>query len=184
MTTRIASVVLVLFLLISVALSALVLPPATALPPLAAPAADQDEFEDRPPIIISSGSVILSVAKGTWARQAAGRYRQELPNGKDVKSFSARTGTGTSVCTVAGASLVVRYGANSINVGRVMPAAPAPQRGVADVRIPESAKITARDARTLVIETTDALVSVSNGGTRPQDTCKVVGGRLEIRQVH
>lgn len=151
--------------------------------PLTPPPADQDEFEDRPPIIISSGSVILNVARGTFTRQGNGRYRQENPKGRDVRSFAARTGTGTGACQVAGDAIVVTYGANTINIGRPATVAPG-QRRSADINLPESAKVTNRDAQTLVIETTESLVSVSNGGTRPQDTCKILGGRVEIRQVH
>lgn len=178
MKTRIAGGVLTLLIVLTLAwpalLSAMFDRPTSA---------NQDEFEDRPPIIISSGSVILNVARGTFAQQGNGQYRQDNPRGKDVKSFTAVTGTGTAACQVAGDAIVVTYGTNTINFGRPASAAPG-QRRSATIQLPQSAKVTARDARTLVIETTDALVSVSNGGTRPQDTCKVAGGRLEIRQVH
>lgn len=143
----------------------------------------QDD-EDRPVIIVSSGSVILSVSKGAWVPDGAGRFRQELPNGRDVQSFSASTGAGAAACTVAGASIVVTYGTNTITFERTMQAAPQRQRRRTDVRLPANANATLRDGRSLVIATDDALVSVSNGGNRPQDTCRVAGGRLEIRQVH
>src|SRR5262245_4730413 len=43
-----------------------------------APAPAQSGDEDRPPIIISSGSVIMTVEKGNWTREAAGRFRQDV----------------------------------------------------------------------------------------------------------
>ena len=139
--------------------------------------------DDRPPIIISSGSVILSVANGSWVREAAGRFRQDHPRGKDVKSFTATTGTGSAACSVSGTAIRVTYGANALSFGRAVPNGQG-GRNAANVRMPADATVTAKDARTLVIETTEALGTFSNGGSRPQDTCKVVGARLEIRQIH
>jgi len=142
------------------------------------------EDEDRPVIIVSSGSVILSVSKGAWVPDGAGRFRQELPNGRDVQSFSASTGAGPAACTVTGASIMVTYGTSTIAFERTMQAAPQRQRRRTDVRLPANAQTSLRDGRSLVIETSDALVSFTNGGNRPQDTCRVAGGRLEVRQVH
>ena len=139
--------------------------------------------DDRPPIIISSGSVILNVARGSWVREAAGRFRQEVARGKDVKSFTATTGTGASACSVSGQAILVTYGANAISFGRVVP----PNQGgrnAANVRMPADAAVTLRDPRTLVIATTDPLISFSNGTTGPNNTCQVAGGQLEIRQIH
>lgn len=167
----IVSVVLVM--LATAGLAAITLP---------APTPIQDGDEDRPPIIISSGSVIMSVARGSWARQAAGRYRQDVSRGKDVKSFTATTGTGASACTVSGTAILVQYGANAISIGRVLQS--GSQRHAADVRLPSGAAATLKDPRTLVVETTDALVSFSNGSTGAGSSCQVAGGRLEIRQVH
>lgn len=163
-----AAVVLALILIV-VALSAFV----------AAPQGD----EDRPPIIVSSGSVILSVANGSWVREAAGRFRQEVVRGKDVKSFTATTGTGNTACTVSGTAILVTYGANAISFGRVVPAGQG-GRNAANVRMPADAAVTVKDPRTLVIATTDPLGTFSNGGTGPGSTCQVAAGRLEIRQVH
>ncbi len=148
-----------------------------------APAPTQGDDEDRPPIIISSGSVILNVAKGSWVREAAGRFRQNVVRGKDVKSFTASTGTGAAACTVSGTAILVTYGANAISVGRVIPAGQG-GRNAANVRMPGDAAVTLKDPRTLVIATTDPLVSFSNGGTGAGSTCQVAAGRLEIRQVH
>lgn len=139
--------------------------------------------EDRPPIIVSSGSVILNVATGSWVREAAGRFRQDVARGKDVKSFTATTGTGGSACSVSGAAILVTYGANAISFGRVVPNGQG-GRNAANVRMPGDAAVTLRDPRTLVIATTDPLVSFSNGSTGPNSTCQVAAGRLEIRQVH
>jgi hypothetical protein len=142
----------------------------------------QSGDEDRPPIIISSGSVILSVERGTWVREAPGRFRQDVGRGKDVKSFTASTGAGASACTVSGAALLVTYGANAISVGRVLPSGST--RHATNIRMPADAGVTLKDPRTLVIATTDPLVSFSNGTTGAGSTCQVAGGRLEIRQVH
>lgn len=164
------AIVVCLLILVGAAVSALV--------------PSQRDEEDRPPIIVSSGSVILNVARGSWVREAAGRYRQELAQGRDVRSFSATTGTGATACTVAGDSIVVTYGANAISFSRPAAPAAAGQRRASTVRFMADAAVTARDPRTLVIATTDPLISVSNGGARPEDSCRIVGGRLEIRQVH
>lgn len=169
MNRRMFVVTVVALVLSGMVLSAFVFPP--------------QRDEDRPPIIVSSGSVIISVARGSWVGAGAGRFGQELPNGRDVKSFSATTGAGAAACTVTGGSIVVTYGTSTtIRFERTMPA--VAQRNRTDVVLPATAKVTARDARTLEIATTDALVSFSNGGTNPGDTCKVVASRLEIRQVH
>ena len=127
--------------------------------------------------------MILSVANGSWVREAAGRFRQDHPRGKDVKSFTATTGTGSAACTVSGTAILVTYGANAISFGRVVPNGQG-GRHAANVRMPSDAAVTAKDARTLVIATTDALGTFSNGGTGPGSTCQVTAGRLEIRQVH
>ncbi len=163
----------VLLMLGAAALSAISRP--TPVPP--------QSDEDRPPIIISSGSVIMNVAKGSWVREAAGRFRQDVTRGKDVKSFSATTGTGTTACTVTGAAILVQYGANAISFGRVLPNGQG-GRHASNVRMPADAAVTLRDAQTLVIATTDPLVSFSNGTVGAGSACQVVAGRLEIRQVH
>lgn len=134
--------------------------------------------EDRPVIIVSSGSVILSVARGSWVQEAQGRFRQELARGRDVRTFSASTGSGTAACTVQGEALQVTYGANTIGFGRVGPGQSAGRAAV--ITVPAQASVTARGAQTLVIATDDALVSVSNG----QQTCRIVGGRVDVRQLH
>jgi hypothetical protein len=50
--------------------------------------------------------------------------------------------------------------------------------------MPADAAVTLKDSRTLVIATTDPLISFTNGSTGPNSTCQVAAGRLEIRQVH
>jgi hypothetical protein len=135
--------------------------------------------EDRPVIIVSSGSVILTVAKGNWVREATGRFRQEFARGRDVRTFSATTGTGATACTVEGEALQVMYGANEISFGRVAPGRSGARRP-AFVNFRANAVVRARDEQTLVIDTTDPLVSFTNGKT----TCQIVAGRVEIRQLH
>jgi hypothetical protein len=169
MSTRFAGAVLSFLVFVSVALTAFVRTP-------------QDEFEDRPVIIISSGSVILNVSKGSWVREGTGRFRQDHPRGRDVREFAATTGTGATACTVTGSAIVVTYGTNTIQFGRV-PRSEQGGRRAANLRMADNAKVTLRDLRTLVIETTDPLLTISNGGRRPDDTCKIVGGTLQVRQV-
>ena len=172
------------WLIVSVALLMLAAAGLSALSrpvPVSAPAEEQDD--DRPPIIISSGSVILSVATGSWVREAAGRYRQEVARGKDVKSFTATTGTGGAACSVSGTAILVTYGANAISFGRVQPAGQG-GRHAARANMPADAAATLKDPRTLVITTTDPLVSFSNGGTGAGSSCAVAAGKLEIRQIH
>jgi hypothetical protein len=171
------------WLIVSVALFALAAAGLSAFIRLTPTPPVQSGDEDRPPIIISSGSVILSVARGSWVREAAGRFRQDVVRGKDVKSFTATTGTGGSACSVSGTAILVQYGANAISIGRVLPSGQG-ARYAADVRLPSGVAGTLKDPRTLVVETTDALVSFSNGSTGAGSTCQVAAGRLEIRQVH
>lgn len=133
--------------------------------------------EDRPPIIISSGSVIITVARGSWVRVGNGQFRHDQAAGRAVQSFAATTGAGGSACTVSGGSIVVRYGGNAITIGRQEGQGGRP---AAFVQLPANAAAGARDAQSLVIDTDDALVSVSGGG----ESCAVAGGRITIRQVH
>jgi hypothetical protein len=171
------------WLIVSVALLMLAAAGLSALSrPLPVPP-PQEQDDDRPPIIISSGSVILNVATGSWVREAAGRFRQEVVRGKDVKSFTASTGTGGAACSVSGTAILVTYGANAISIGRVLPTGQT-TRHAANVRMPADAAVTLKDSRTLVIATTDPLISFTNGSTGPNSTCQVAAGRLEIRQVH
>ena len=172
------------WLIVSVALLMLAAAGLSALSrPVTVPVPAQEQDDDRPPIIISGGSVIMNVARGSWVREAAGRFRQEVTRGKDVKSFTATTGTGASACSVSGTAILVTYGANAISFGRVLPNGQG-GRHAANVRMPGDASVTLKDPRTLVIATTDPLISISNGTTGPNSTCQVAAGRLEIRQVH
>lgn len=129
--------------------------------------------EDRPPIIISSGSVIVTVARGSWSRTGNGQFMHDQARGRQVQGFSATTGD----CTVSGNSLTVRYGGNTIAIGRQEAQG---GRLAALVRLPAGAAVAARDAQSLVIDTDEALVDVSGGG----NTCAVAGGRITIRQMH
>lgn len=135
------------------------------------PATQSDE--DRPPIIISSGSVIVTVARGSWTRAGNGQFMHDQARGRQVQGFSATTGD----CTVSGDALSVRYGGNAISIGRQEAQG---GRLAALLRLPANAAVTARDAQSLVIDTDEPLVSVSGGG----NTCAVAGGRITIRQIH
>lgn len=144
----------------------------------------QGEFEDRPIIVVSSGSVILNVDRGSWVREAAGRYRQEVARGRDVIGFSASTGSGATACTVTGDSLILTYGVSAISFVRQESTGQPGQRRATLVRLQTDATVSTKGGQTLVIQTTEGLVSISNGGARPEDTCRVAGGRLEIQQRH
>src|SRR5687768_13629982 len=165
-SSRFLSIGLGLLLLVSAVLSS------------ACPGARGDD--DRPVIIISSGSVSLDVTPGTWTRESGRgkRYRQKDDKGKSVKSFSATTGT----CTVAGEKLVVTYGANSLTLERK-------RRGLfgkhdAQVQFPDDATVTETSPSVLTVTTDESLVRVTNGGTGSGDMCDVVDKKVTIRQMH
>lgn len=130
----------------------------------------QDLDEDRPPIIVSTGSVIVQTT-GTWTKEG-NRFKQKDLRRKSVKQFSARTGT----CTVEGRELTIMYGNNVIKLN--------PKRSTgsdkddAEVEFPTGAKVEEAGAGVLRINTTDPLVSVTGAkGAK----CAVVGN-ITIRQ--
>ena len=138
---------------------------------LTGPSSAQDLDEDRPPIIVSTGSVIVQTA-GTWTREG-NRFKQKDARRKSVRQFSARTGT----CTVEGRELTIMYGKNVIKLN--------PKRSTgsdkddAEVEFPAGAKVAESGPGVLKITTTDPLVSVSGAkGAK----CAVVGN-ITIRQV-
>jgi hypothetical protein len=126
----------------------------------------QDLDEDRPPIIVSGGSVIIQTAGGAWERLAGTKqFKQNDARRKSVKTFSARTGT----CTVEGSQLVVTYGANEIKFSAKR--STRSDKDDAAVEFPSAADVSETTPGTLRVTTSDVLVSVSNGRT----SCKVVG---------
>ena len=138
---------------------------------LTQPSSAQDLDEDRPPIIVSTGSVIVQTA-GTWTKEG-NRFKQKDTRRKSVKQFSARTGT----CTVEGRELTIMYGKNVIKL--------SPKRSTgsdkddAEVEFPAGAKVDESGPGVLKITTTDPLVSVSGA----KDAKCAVVGNITIRQV-
>ncbi|MCR4373997.1 MAG: hypothetical protein NUW22_04045, partial [Acidobacteria bacterium] len=110
---------------------------------------------DRPPIIVSSGSVLVQTA-AEWTRDGDNRFKQKIAKGKSVKSFSASTGA----CVVDGEKLLVTYGTNTITL--------EPKRsgwfGARDAQVdfPAGAVVDDSVPRILTVTTGDALVSVAN----------------------
>lgn len=166
-SSRFLSVGLGLLLLVAAVLSS------------ACPSREMDG-DDRPIIIISSGSVHVDVTPGTWTKESGSgkKYKQKDAKGKSVKSFSATTGT----CTVGGEKLVVTYGSQSITLERK-------KSGLfgkhdAQVQFPDTATVTETSPSVLTVTTGDALVRVTNGGSGAADTCNVAEQKVTIRQVH
>ena len=133
--------------------------------------------DDRPVIIITSGSVTVDVTPGSWTRESGGgkKYRQKDANGRSVRSFSASTGG----CTVAGEKLVVTYGASTLTLERQRSGLFGKRDSV--VQFPDAATVTETSAGILTVTTDDALVRVTNGGA---GSCDVVDKKVTIRQVH
>lgn len=131
-----------------------------------------DPDPDRPPIIVSSGSVIVTGAE--WTDEGGNRFKEKI-KGRSVKSFSATTGS----CTVAGTKLTVTFGATNVTLE-------PKKKGLfgkrdAEIEFPSNVVVNSSTPTMLMVVTNDALMSVSNdSGTR----CAVVGQRIEIQQVH
>ena len=136
---------------------------------------DDDSDPDRPPIIISSGSVLVKTA-GDWKNEGGNGFRNDF-KGKSVKSFTASTGG--SACSVSGKTIVVTYGSNEIVFSRKFKWSKAEYEAFA--QFPSGATVSNGAAGELLVTTTDALVSFKNEkGT----SCNVVAGRVEIAQLH
>ncbi len=139
----------------------------------------QDSDPDRPPIIISSGSVLVT-SGGDWSDEGGKAWKQDF-HGKSVKTFNASTGVGTggSACMVEGKTIVVTYGSNEITFTRK-------RRWFwskygAAVQFPADATVDHPAAGQLQVTTTDALVSFRN---EQGDRCNVHAGTLTIAQLH
>jgi len=133
--------------------------------------ASQDLDEDRPPIIVSSGSVIIQSA-GAWTSEGGKRFKQRDARRRGVRQFMATTGS----CRVEGRNIVVTYGKNTIRLGPSRTA--ASNRDDAELEFPADAEVTETAPGTLTVTTTDPLVSVSSG----RDRC-AVSGNITIRQL-
>ncbi len=133
--------------------------------------AAQDLDEDRPPIIVSGGSVIIQ-STGAWTSEGGKRFRQRDGRRRSVRLFMATTGS----CRVEGRNIVVTYGTNSIRLGPIRTAESG--RDDAELEFPADADVTETTPGTLRVATTDPLVSVSSG----RDRC-AVSGNITIRQI-
>jgi hypothetical protein len=141
---------------------------------------DQSDPE-RPPIIISSGSVVVQVGGGDWVADGTKAFKHDF-KGKDVKSFTASTGVGTggSACSVDGKTIVVTYGTKEITFtrkGKVLGFG----KNHAFAQFDAEADVTGTSKGVLTVTTGDALVSFRN---EDGNNCAVQAGRLEIAQKH
>jgi|CXWK01.1.fsa_nt_gi hypothetical protein len=133
--------------------------------------AAQDLDEDRPPIIVSSGSVIIQ-STGAWTSEGGKRFKQRDGRRRGVRLFMATTGS----CRVEGRNIVVTYGKNQIRLGPSRTA--ASNRDDAELEFPADADVTETAPGTLRVTTSDPLVSVASG----RDRCDV-SGNITIRQI-
>ena len=141
----------------------------------------RDESDpDRPPIIISSGSVLVE-SKGDWEDKGDKGYKHTF-HGKSVKTFSASTGTGESACTVEDTMIVVTYGSSDIEFTRKGKFLGMLGKNHAFAQFAHDAEVSHPDTGQLRVNTESALVSFRNeDGTR---NCSVQGNRIEIAQKH
>lgn len=128
--------------------------------------------DNRPPIIISSGSLVLE-SDLPFTDEGDKRYGQKATRGKSVKSFRAETGN----CTASGKTLTIRYGANVITLD--------PKRNgnkdEATLQFPMDANVSSLNGgKKLEVATSDKVVSITNEtGTR----CDMVQ-KITVHQLH
>ena len=139
----------------------------------------EDSDPTRPPIIISSGSVLVT-SGGDWSDEGGKAYRQDI-RGQSVRTFSATTGVaqGRSACMVEGKTIVVTYGSNEITFTRKRQWFWS--RYGAAAQFPANATVSHPAPGQLEVTTTDALVSFRNENG---NSCNVQGGTLTIAQLH
>jgi hypothetical protein len=139
----------------------------------------EDSDPDRPPIIISSGSVTVT-SGGDWIDEGGNGYKQDF-KGKSVKTFAATTGVGTigGPCMVEGKTIVVTYGNNEITFTRKRKWFWSKYGAFG--QFPAAATVTHPIAGQLVVTTNDALVSFRNENG---NSCNVQGSSLTIQQQH
>lgn len=141
---------------------------------------DDEPDPDRPPIIISTGSVIVD-SGADWTDEGGNDYVEAI-KGKSLKSFSASTGTGGAACTIAGKTIVVTYGSSDITFSRKRGGMWPWSKHDAGVQFPKGATVSEPTPGELVVATSDALVKLTND---KGDSCAVgTDQRIEIRQVH
>jgi len=143
---------------------------------------DGEPDPDRPPIIVSTGSVIVR-SGADWSDEGGNRY-VEATKGKSLKSFSASTGVGIggAACKIEGKTIVVTYGSADITFSRKRRSFWPWSKEDAQVQFPSGATVNEPTAGELDVVTSDALVKFTND---KGDICTVgVDQRIEIRQVH
>ena len=128
--------------------------------------------DDRPPIIISSGSLVVESGL-PFTDEGNKRFDQKATRGKNVKSFRAETGS----CSAAGKVLTITYGTNAITLDVKRNG----NKDEANMQFPTNASVTSRDGgKKLEVATTEKMVSVTNEtGVR----CEMVQ-RITIHQLH
>jgi hypothetical protein len=143
---------------------------------------DSEPDPDRPPIIITTGSVIVD-SGADWTDEGGNEWVEAI-KGKSVKSYSASTGIGISgaACTVSGSTIVVTYGSSEIAFSRKRRWPWPGSKHDADVQFPKGATVSEPTAGELVVATSDGLVKFTND---KGDSCAVgADQRIELRQVH
>lgn len=143
---------------------------------------DAEPDPDRPPIIVSTGSVIVA-SGGGWTDEGGNNYVEAI-KGKSLKNFSASTGVGPggAACTIAGQKIVVTYGSAEITFSRKRRWPWPGSKHDADVQFPTGATVSKNTADDLVVATSDGLVKFTND---KGDSCAVgADQRIEIRQMH
>lgn len=142
---------------------------------------DAEPDPDRPPIIISTGSVIVD-SGGDWTDEGGNNYAEAI-KGKSLKSYSASTGIGgAAACTISGQMIVVTYGSSEITFSRKRRWPWPGSKHDADVQFPKGAAVSEPTAGELVVATSDGLLKFTND---KGDICAVgTDQRIEIRQVH
>lgn len=142
---------------------------------------DTDPDPDRPPIIVSTGSVIVD-SGADWTDEGGNNYVEAI-KGKSLKNFSASTGIGPggAACTIVGKTIVVTYGSSEITFSRKRRWPWPGSKHDADVQFPKGATVSEPTPGELVVATSDGLVKFTND---KGDSCAVVDQRIEIRQVH
>lgn len=140
-----------------------------------------DSDPDRPPIIISSGSVTVT-SGGDWTDEGGKGYKQDF-KGKSVKSFSASTGIGPggSACMVEGKTIVVTYGSSEITFSRKRRFPLPGFKYGAFAQFPADANVSHPAQGQLLVTTEAALVSFRNENG---NSCNVQGSTLTIQQQH